>query len=676
MVRWAWIAVSLAVACKGKSAAPPAVDLTCAGGRCPAFDPAAGATLVVAGTGSALDGVRIEVPPGAVRERVELGVALAATAAGPRPDLAVGPTLRFAPDGTRFAKLVRVRMPLARDAKVQPSDKVVVGIASTWAGSSRWDLVLPRAVDVDAGWVTVRMRHFSDATPMRIGGDGGLLLVEDDRVIERPLATVTSATFDAAAECGTLLEGLGPLDETWIEWSYEQFSGELDVGGYATLGIPGTRTIDDVAAIGFYLDAEDGGAISIAGQDIAIPPLRTGYEVGLYERIKRQVAANPDTPITPELMLEMALLAMRDGGGRPNAQLAMLTVITVVRILARPQQWTNDLLDASGKLCPPENPQCGRTAGHTTYGHPPDDLAFPIFMDLLDVRPSGGSETLPDLLRRQGRLGATPGAQWSMGLFSPPGTRGNTGIFTALPDTTDALDNAGSHYYYWTGALGRAALGPELTVLGIAKEKRVKDQDGLARPGQGKIQAGNALRGFQLAACLELLAPKPKSPSDAGLDATAADATPADALPADAGSADAPRSLARWVGTWEGTLLETETSLGKTATRRLPAEVTMTARGDGTLVVTPAPALNLPPATIAVDVADDTKAFVDGPAPPHLLAQCKRTGSYAVDAVLTGDELGLTVTWIAETTCQLAADQPAHTVATHRVLTGALARKR
>ncbi len=173
---------------------------------------------------------------------------------------------------------------------------------------------------------------------------------------------------------------------------------------------------------------------------------RTGCELELYRQIKEYVRTRSSGEmLTPAQIADLALYAVRDESGRANAQLAMLTAHNVIRLLARPKQWTfpgRPILEG-------------------------DDLVH-IVNDLKGESSVGGGKSLLQLMYDKGRLHLSPSrvrdgvvkpqptADWSVALFS---LEGPSKLFSTLPEAAGDEDNGGAHYYHWVGSLAQAVGG-------------------------------------------------------------------------------------------------------------------------------------------------------------------------------------------------------------------------
>jgi len=205
-------------------------------------------------------------------------------------------------------------------------------------------------------------------------------------------------------------------------------------------------------------------------EDGAVKPIRTGREVALYDAIKKYVAGRKggDTLGMDELLV-LALQTATVENGTVNLQETLLTTHNVVRLLARPQQWSG-----------------GRITGD--YGHPRTDPAYPILQDLLGKSSTGG-KTMAQLRGTRRRAdGSAVNPQWSTNLFDL-----RSGIFQPQPDAKNAVWNGGCHYYYWLGAMSQTVMGRATVIYGGAKELDAKEHHG--RGVQGRVEISQLLAG-------------------------------------------------------------------------------------------------------------------------------------------------------------------------------------
>jgi hypothetical protein len=183
-----------------------------------------------------------------------------------------------------------------------------------------------------------------------------------------------------------------------------------------------------------HIGAEEGSAY----------PLRSGYEVAFYERLKQRLAASPPwVRLSRADLLTLGLESCADGAGHANISLAFLTIHNVMRALARPRTWFDDWY-----------------SGKWNQG----DSMLPVLEDLAGKTPG----SLPALLSarfnvvldRNKQVVVDPSDQsdnankyWAMKLF------GGDGAFEALRGTPEKAANGGAHYYFWAGALWDAEVG-------------------------------------------------------------------------------------------------------------------------------------------------------------------------------------------------------------------------
>jgi hypothetical protein len=187
-------------------------------------------------------------------------------------------------------------------------------------------------------------------------------------------------------------------------------------------------------------------------------PLRSGGEVAFYNRLKEEIAKlKPGEHIDQGKLLAWGLDAVAAPSGTANLQLALLTVHNVVRALARPQTW-------------PAEPN-------------PSDAAYPMFLDLWGQGSSGG-KTLGEALKEPRKAsGQFDDAAFTMRRFFDP----KDGVFLPLPGTEKTEFNAGSHYYFWIGALAETSLGSVVTMGGMVGELRAKRAHDRGRQGEIEV---------------------------------------------------------------------------------------------------------------------------------------------------------------------------------------------
>ena len=226
--------------------------MRCGGGQCPELQPGQAATLVVGGTGTLADRVRIEVPAGALVEPVAITVAMDEY----ELDLAdvrhpgvgafevLGPTQVLEPHGQVFSAPVKVSLPYERD---RLSDDFPVELLAVVverrdeAAAGRWEVM--RAVDVDRsrGELSILVQHFSKLTPIvDHDGFGALGLVSGMRDWNDGIM--------APEACNEIRSVAGARD---VVVDMEAFWERIGLGHHTSLG--------RVVKLGRYLDAEDGG---------------------------------------------------------------------------------------------------------------------------------------------------------------------------------------------------------------------------------------------------------------------------------------------------------------------------------------------------------------------------------------------------------------------------------
>jgi hypothetical protein len=242
----------------------------------------------------------------------------------------------------------------------------------------------------------------------------------------------------------------------------------------------------------------------IKDEEGTVKPMRTGGEVDMYNRIKEFIRSREggERMDIPDLLRVSLNTTPRNGDGNMNAEDAYLTAHNVIRILARPEQWSKDPHAASN--------------GRSRAGDP----ALPIMLDVLGVKSSDGNPTLFDERGQQAfypknyvkqlqtikaemaeqgvdirgmtaddvaraletKKGIKPppkvpsDAQYSTDLFGQ-----ENGVFTFLPGAErgesprqEAHYNGGNHYYFWVGTMTETYGGPAGVVGVTALEGVVK----------------------------------------------------------------------------------------------------------------------------------------------------------------------------------------------------------
>lgn len=210
----------------------------------------------------------------------------------------------------------------------------------------------------------------------------------------------------------------------------------------------------------------------IGKEDGYCEPYRTNYEVELYNNIKSWIEKRkPDESLTMQQMLSLGLKSCVGPDNKVNVQETLLTIHNVVRLLARPKQWTG-YMDGD-------------------YGHPKTDPIYPILQDIKGIESTKG-KTLAELMFNKGNkysksMRAELATEWTNDLFS----NGKAGIFEmregaklapkAMETTDDksasvavATWNGGCHYYYWMGALARTTMTSLSVSYGANTEEEAK----------------------------------------------------------------------------------------------------------------------------------------------------------------------------------------------------------
>jgi len=182
-------------------------------------------------------------------------------------------------------------------------------------------------------------------------------------------------------------------------------------------------------------------------------PPRSGHEIKFYTKLKEYLRTRgPGQKLDPGQLLRMGMEAAADGNGDVNLADVYLTVHNVVRLLARPTQWSSD----------------------TSLDSMKDDPVHPILLDIQGRKSIDGHKSLADLrgsrrapqdLPRSGiRKGEITDRNYTKdNLFdiSPDGD----GLFAPLRGVNDALGNGGAYYYFWLGTFTQT-LGGDLAIKG------------------------------------------------------------------------------------------------------------------------------------------------------------------------------------------------------------------
>ncbi|MFA6923185.1 MAG: hypothetical protein WC223_02930 [Bacteroidales bacterium] len=222
------------------------------------------------------------------------------------------------------------------------------------------------------------------------------------------------------------------------------------------------NTIYRYYKFGDYLGKEDGYC----------EPYRTGNEVKLYNNIKNWIVnRKPGESLSMEEMLKMGLKSCVEQNNKVNVQEALLTIHNVVRLLARPTQWSNDV--------------------EGDFGHPKTDPVYPILQDIRGVESTEGKSIAELMFNKNGRYSSSMRAEhvndWTNDLFA----KGEGGIFEMREGTeyaaksmgannpkacagAEAKWNGGCHYYYWMGALARTTMNQLSVIYGGTNEEELK----------------------------------------------------------------------------------------------------------------------------------------------------------------------------------------------------------
>lgn len=274
-------------------------------------------------------------------------------------------------------------------------------------------------------------------------------------------------------KCGTDASQLAKYIEDWSNKTGLRVIDDKS-GFWSAMGLQqDTDPLDTTKrlVLGFHLYFEDGHTPT--------KPLRSGYEVDLYKKIKDFISKHPGEKLDQEKILQMGLEASaRDG--KVNLQLALFTIYDVIRILARPDQWSAD--SQEGHRGPDE------------IGHPADDPIYPILQDLRGIKSLEGSgdrslAEIRNVARHQPGGGLSPFVpgesiepSWTMGLFDP-----KNGVFPVLPGAKDSVINGGNSYYFWLGSVARTTLGYGGVLIGAIREQIAKNAGGASERGAIQI---------------------------------------------------------------------------------------------------------------------------------------------------------------------------------------------
>ncbi len=180
-----------------------------------------------------------------------------------------------------------------------------------------------------------------------------------------------------------------------------------------------------------------------------IPPIRSGHEKELYNKIKDYIKTSdikdPDKKLTPDMIMKWSL-EVNNRKGKVCIQDALLTTHNVMRALARP--------DAA-------------QVQNLKDGDPVKD----IFNDMNNQK-TGIHQILKD---KYGRTNVESGI--GQDLFDPDN---KYACFRSL--TNDKNTSAGSSYHFWVGAFGAMALDPVVADgMVMGEGKVVKKNNSIAK---------------------------------------------------------------------------------------------------------------------------------------------------------------------------------------------------
>ncbi len=483
----------------GRAHAKP-THILCVAGLCPKFP--VGKPAQLEATDPVFGKVRLFVPAGALATGTELSIAPAPP--GTRPPrivdpenevdpTIVGPVIDFGPDGQTFTTPLRLELPF--DPTKVPAGRSVGAI--TW-DEHHAERLVPRSFDPATGVMVVDVAHFSNVAAVVDPGPQVIFVGTEPSPRATELLGPTINT-EPSSDCTS---GMARVRAAVEHGDYRVYTDTNRF--YAEQGIfPHERTML------WYLYAEDGGAMSsvVTGADQPIKPIRSGREGEFLHLLKDAIKTK--VKLDPDAVLDLALRAVRHDDGSANLAEAAVTAHNVIRALARSDKWLGEMIDPHGRPCPPDFKNCGIKGNEgRIYGHPPSDPLVPVLRDLIGAESIDGSPTMWELLG--GKPGHPPENGVLMGAFAP-----GTGVFSTMPGVGDeanaTIHNGGSHYYYWTGAIGQLFHGAAPTTAGMLVElvlTKLPSND----PRAGLIQSPNLMRGRGDASCLESTPPVPPAP--------------------------------------------------------------------------------------------------------------------------------------------------------------------
>lgn len=198
--------------------------------------------------------------------------------------------------------------------------------------------------------------------------------------------------------------------------------------------------------------------------------LRSGAEIRFYNAIKRRLAqSGPGVrPVGFSDLIRMGLDTAPRDGDVIRMDAVYLTIHNVIRLLARPEQWTPDTEGASEDI---RRDEVALRIIHDIEGRQSTDSG-PTMLELAEQRsPAGTIRRFPPDHARAGEVIDLQYTVWR--LFAEA-----DGLFQFQPNARDAHWNGGCHYYFWVGALGHHFGDDPAAAIGFWKEKSAKDAGG------------------------------------------------------------------------------------------------------------------------------------------------------------------------------------------------------
>ena len=126
-------------------------------------------------------------------------------------------------------------------------------------------------------------------------------------------------------------------------------------------------------------------------------PYRSGYEVDFYKKLKEFLAnrSGPDDRIGLDQLLQMGLESCVNKEGDVNLQDVYLTIHNVVRLMARPESWTQKGTDCVITF---EGIGLGQVGQYPTgWETMKDDPVYPALEDMVGIKSIDGKPTLAEL---------------------------------------------------------------------------------------------------------------------------------------------------------------------------------------------------------------------------------------------------------------------------------------